>query len=61
MIMKKIKIGHFLSVILLCFCSIKLTEFLFTLNTAAELEQIFFFEQNLKDYPFLFWLNCFPI
>ena len=59
--MKKIKIGHFLSVILLCFCSIKLTEFLFTLNTAAELEQIFFFEQNLKDYPFLFWLNCFPI
>ena len=58
---KRIKIGHFLSIILICFCSIKLTEILFSLNTSAELEQIFFFERNLKDYPFLFWLNCFPI
>ena len=58
---KKIVIGHILSLVLIYFCSVKLANIVFSLNTAAEPEETFFFLENLEEYPFLFWLNCLPI
>lgn len=58
---KRIAIGHILSIILICFCSIKIANIVISLNLAATEEEILFFEENIETYPFLFWLNCIPI
>ncbi|MEY8319837.1 LTA synthase family protein [Lachnospiraceae bacterium 46-61] len=58
---KRIAIGHILSLLLICFCSLKLTNIIFSLNVAATEEEILFFQKSMETDPFLFWLNCLPI
>ncbi len=58
---KRIAIGHIISLLLICFCSWKLTNIIFSLNVAATEEEILFFQKSMETDPFLFWLNCLPI
>ena len=58
---KRIAINHILSIVLICYCSVKIAEIVMSLNLAATEEELLFFQENLENYPFLFWLNCLPI
>lgn len=59
--LKRIEIGHILSILLICYCSIKLANVIFTLDTAATEEEVLFFQKSMQEDEFLFWLNCIPI
>ena len=58
---RRIAIGHIISIILICYCSIKIAEIVMSLNLSATEEELLFFQESLETYPFLFWLNCLPI
>ncbi len=42
---KRIAIGHIISIILICYCSIKIAEIVMSLNLAATEEELLFFRK----------------